>query len=410
VLKTIDWVKKVLLDTLRIPSISPSGEKYGEIVEVYKSYLKEIGLKVEVHRVPQELVDKLCPPEAKGNPRFIVIGRVGDGKPIIHFNGHYDVVPGGSGWTVTDPFKPIELEGKIYGRGATDMKGGIAAALGAIRDSIETVEKAGGTLEIALVPDEEIGGETGTGYLLEAELVHPDYIIISEPSTLQRIYIGHKGVLWINVTVKGTAAHGSTPWLGVNAFEKMIYVAKAFIEEYKAIIERKKSKYNYELPEGAKPTINLGGVLKSIDKVNVVPDSVSFSIDRRLIIEEDVKNVKNEITKFIDKLKAKDPSLNIELNFTQESNPVFIGEDAEIVRIIKKASYEILGVEAKPIVCIGGLDMRYYVSKGFKNVVTYGPGVLKKAHSADEYVEIEDLSRAIEVYKHVISKILSIKS
>lgn len=407
-MRPLDFAKKVLIESLKIPSISPSGDGYEEISQVYRELMVEIGLNVEVHKVPQQIVDEHVPKEGRGKPRFIVVGRLGEGRPIIHFNGHYDVVPGGSNWTVTEPFKPVEVEGKIYGRGATDMKGGIAAFLASILSISERVGEFKGTIEAALVPDEEIGGVTGTKYLLDHLVGKPDYAVIGEPSTIGRIYIGHKGAVWANVVVRGRTAHGSIPWLGENAFEKMVYVAEKFITDYKKMVESKKSMYEYDVPEGSKGTVNLGGKISSIGKVNVVPDIASFSIDRRLIVEEKVEDVIKELQAFIEDLRSRDPSLKLELEVMSTMEPVIVSGDSKLVQIFKEASREVLGFEAKPVVCIGGLDMRYYVEKGVETV-TYGPGAFGLAHAPNEYIEVEDLDKAIKIYERSMLKLLKMQ-
>ena len=123
-----DFAVRFLGEIVSIPTVSPWGEGYEEFARVSKELLESVGVSVEIHRVPQEYVDPRVPPEGRGRARYIVLARIGNrDNVILHFNGHYDVVPGGPGWSVTEPFKPRIVDGKLYGRGTTDMKGGIAA-------------------------------------------------------------------------------------------------------------------------------------------------------------------------------------------------------------------------------------------------------------------------------------------
>ena len=144
-------------------------------------------------------------------------------RPLLHFNGHFDVVPVGDGWTV-DPFAGIVKDGKIYGRGATDQKAGIAASIYAI----EAIRRCGirlrGTVEQSGTVDEESGGFAGMAYLAERGFVsreRTDFVIITEPLNVDRVCLGHRGVYWFEVRTLGRIAHGSMPFLGVSAISKM---------------------------------------------------------------------------------------------------------------------------------------------------------------------------------------------
>ncbi|MEM1930811.1 MAG: M20/M25/M40 family metallo-hydrolase, partial [Sulfolobales archaeon] len=162
--KNTEWGLEVLKDMVSIPTVNPPGEKYGEFARLSREVLENLGFEVSVFEVPRDYVERYYPDYSQ-YPRYIVLAKYGTGKPVLQFNGHYDVVPPGSGWS-KNPFEPIIEGGRLYGRGSSDMKGGIAAFIAAAKTLVESVGKVRGTLELALVPDEEIGGETGTGYLV----------------------------------------------------------------------------------------------------------------------------------------------------------------------------------------------------------------------------------------------------
>ncbi|MEM4672948.1 MAG: M20/M25/M40 family metallo-hydrolase, partial [Sulfolobales archaeon] len=125
-----DLAEELLIDMIRIPTVSPSGEHYNDFINFASERLLREGFDVEILDVPQNLVDEKVPAEGRGRRRRIIIASIGDkSNTILHFNGHYDVVPGGPGWSITDPFKPVKINGRIYGRGATDMKGGIVSSI-----------------------------------------------------------------------------------------------------------------------------------------------------------------------------------------------------------------------------------------------------------------------------------------
>lgn len=389
----IELATKVLFESIKYKSIL--GEVYEDIVDYYREFLSNYGVHVTIHRVPSEYVKKYLPLQFNPDkPRYILFARVGYGDRVLQFNGHYDVVPPGEGWT-TPPFEPVVVNGKLYGRGASDMKGGVAAILATLVHFAQTREPEI-VLEAALVPDEEVGGVTGTGYLVRELGSRPDWAIIAEPSGISNIYVGHRGNIWFFVKIRGKQAHGSTPWLGDNAFEKMIVYAKSFVEEYRKILESRVSKYKYEDPKASKPTITPGGVLISPGAINIVPGLCGFSVDRRLIVEETVEEVMEEVERLIEELSNK-MGIDAEIEVVDKSNPVYVPEDLEIVRVLKKSISGVIGKEPQLVVCTGGLDLKYYAEKGIP-AIAYGPGIPEIAHKPDEYIEIEHLSKAIEVY------------
>ncbi len=397
------WVfelsEKILMESIKYPTVL--GDSYKEIVEYYASILKDYGIHTTIVKVPDEYLKKhLLEDLHPEKPRYILLARIGKGDKVLQFNGHYDVVFPGEGWSITEPFKPLKANGKIYGRGSTDMKGGIAAFLAAMIYLSQLDKEPGIVVEAAIVPDEEIGGLAGTGYLVNEMKSRPTWVVIAEPSGLDNIWHGHKGLVWSQVIVHGHQVHGSVPWLGVNAFEKMVYVAKHLIENYLPKLKEKKSKYIYELPNGEYPTATLGGKLTSPGSINIVPGQVSFSIDRRLIVEENVDEVIKELEKAIQEA-AKASGAKVELRIVEKMNPAITDPDSEIVRALSEAVTTNLGIEPKKTICIGGLDLRYYTNVGIQTVA-YGPGEPGVAHKVDEYINIEDLYNSIKIYVDLV--------
>ncbi len=405
---SLEFLRDLLFKLIEIPTVNPPGNKYREFAEFSSSLLKSAGLEVEIHEVPEDYVVKHYP-WAKGKPRFVVIGRKcwGGGGPTLHLNGHYDVVPPGHGWTVTEPFKPVEIDGKIYGRGAVDMKGGIASIIAAVKDLATIREELNGCVEVSLTPDEEVGGVTGVKWMLDEGLVRPDYAVVTEPSGADTVWIGNKGNVWGYVKVYGKQAHGSTPWLGVNAFECMVFVAQEMLKKLKTLVERRYSNYPFEVPEGRKATITLGGEVKGGAKINVVPGQYSFSFDRRLIPEERVNEVVSEIKGFLDEVSREVERLGcrVELEIVSMSEPAVLSEDSEFLKTVERVIVRHLGKEPCKYVCIGGLDTRYFLERGIQ-AVTYGPGPGKVAHMADEYVELEQVVKVSEVLKDLALSVL----
>ncbi len=398
----MNWALDVLINMINIPTVNPPGKSFYEFAEYISKVMESIGMSVKVIEVPKHIVEKICR-ECVDNPRYIVIGRIGNGRPVIQFNGHYDVVPAGEGWSF-NPFKAFINGDKVYGRGSVDMKGGIASILLAVKVFASIYKEFNGSIEIALVPDEEIGGDSGTGYLV-SEISRPNYAVIAEGSGSNNIWIGHKGALWGYIEVYGKQSHGSTPWRGINAFEYMSKIVMEFINEYRPYIELRKSSYDYGDPKGNTPTINIGGEVRGSTKINIVPGYYAFSFDRRIIPEENIDDVEMELKRFVDRLRRIYPEVRIEIRIVNRLVPAITKPDSMLVKIAVESIKNSLGIEPKLIVCLGGLDLHYYTEKGVE-AISYGPGPEENAHIANEYVLISEIKNVAKSYIYMLTKLL----
>ncbi|MGC9117440.1 MAG: M20 family metallopeptidase [Thermoproteus sp.] len=387
---------ELLSQMVRIPTINPPGERYKDFVDFAERYFKGLGMDVEVIEVPKPVVARACP-ECVDYPRYILLARIGE--PKVHFNGHYDVVPPGPepAWTVTKPFEPRYVNGRLYGRGAVDMKGGLTAialaAEAAIREGLKN-------FEVSFVPDEEIGGESGAGYLAESGKVKAPWVIIAEGSGVDNIWIGHRGLVWFLVEVYGKQVHGSTPWLGLNAFEGAVKIANKILEGYIPRLSAKRSRYEFEDPRGAVPTLTMGGEVRGSVKANVVPGYFAFTLDRRLIPEESVEEVKKEVEEFI-KSAAAGLDHRVEVKVINQSEAAVVPPDHPLTRALEGAVAKALGRPPRKTVCIGGLDARFFIRRGIPTV-TYGPGPEFTAHAPDEYVEIGQVVDVAKAYVELL--------
>ena len=205
-----------------IPTQNPPGNNYLQCARVIGAMMERIGMDVEYIEVPQERLAELAP-LGEGLPRVSVIGYLGDKnrRPNIHFTGHYDVVPEGTGWT-TSPYGCEIRDGKIYARGSADQKSGIVSELIAAYALQKAGLKLKGTFIASATPDEETGGQAGVGYLVEQGYLtqeSTDYCVITECLDVDKVCIGHRGTLWFEVHITGRQSHGSMPNEGVNALE-----------------------------------------------------------------------------------------------------------------------------------------------------------------------------------------------
>ena len=195
-----------LQELVRIPTINPPGENYIAGAELIGGKLKEFGY--ATHYIAAEGLKEHTPL----HPRVNVLGRLegATSRPNLHFNGHFDVVPVGDDWTV-DPFGGLVRDGKLYGRGSSDQKAGIAASIFAV----EAIRRAGirlrGTVEQSGSVDEESGGFAGVAFMAKQGWLgkdKTDYVIITEPTNADRVCLGHRGVYWFKITTHGRIAHG----------------------------------------------------------------------------------------------------------------------------------------------------------------------------------------------------------
>ena len=409
VISTVERLKDELISTtrelIRIPTINPPGENYEECVCYLSDVLNQAGLKVQVVQVPKAKLDEFAP-LGNGLPRLNLLAELSGNseKKALHFNGHYDVVPATDNWKVP-PFKAVVKDGRIYGRGSSDMKGAIASMVIAAKALVESDVDLNGLLQISAVPDEETDGLGGSSFIIKEGKVKADYCIIGEPSGVNNIWNAHKGTLWMQIETIGRAAHGSQPWLGINAFEEMVQIVNAVHKELKPVLAKKISAYPTIPPQGQVATINIGGFVQTGKAVNIVPDRCLLSIDRRLIPEENLDEAKKEIRDILRKLQRKDPSLKPKIRTLSQFNACLTPADSLVCTTTTKTVEEITGKKPTTTMCIGGLDMRYFVDAGIPSVA-YGPGDLRLAHTVNEHVEIKELVTAAKVYALVAMKLL----
>jgi len=367
---------------VRIPSVNPPGNEE-DLAEFLVHELKSYGFSSKLVNVKPK----------RPNVMAMLSGKK-KGKTIL-MNGHMDVVPVGdlSGWKF-EPFSGTLHQGRIYGRGSVDMKGGLASAIIAAKAFADTYgEDFAGRILIAGVVDEE---DAGVGSKKLVESVKADMAIVAEASD-DAIYRAHKGVLWFEITTKGKALHSSRVRSGnfENAIYRMTRVVNA-LEDYLAELEKRRDALV------GNPTINVS-IIKGGTKTNVVPDSCTITVDRRLLPKEDPKVALEEIRKLlVSKTKLKDLAFHVAL----EREGTIIKESEPIVKLTRNAVQEVTGKQPKVTGCMATTDMAFLVNQGKIPAVVYGPGSLEQAHVANEYVEVEELLKAAKVYATIFEKVL----
>jgi succinyl-diaminopimelate desuccinylase len=388
-------------DLIRFPTVNPPGEAYRPCAEFIGRRLQARGFAVEFVRATG------TPGDEERYPRVNVIARrEGEGPgPCVHFNSHIDVVQTGGGWTV-DPFAGVVKEGRVFGRGACDMKGGLAASIIAVEALIDSGAKLPGALEISGTVDEESGGYGGVHYLAERGYFSPprvDHVIIPEPLNVDRVCIGHRGVWWAEIETHGRQAHGSMPFLGDCAVRHM----HAFVERLERDLYPKLAQRRTDMPvvpSGARhSTLNInsihGGAAESSGyPAPCVPDSCRMVIDRRLLIEEDMDQVKGEVRQLLQQLAAERQDFRYSLRDIFEVLPTMTDRNGPVARLTAAAIRRVLGHEPEFICSPGTYDQKHIDRVGkLRDCIAYGPGILDLAHQPDEYVVIEDMVNSAKV-------------
>ncbi len=405
--------KKDLIDLtsrlIQIPTENPPGDEKKAVLFL-KPLLSKMGFCVNIHLSP------------KGRYNIVAEKRWGKGGRRLIFNGHLDVVPAGnpSQWRhppyqgkLVNPVRKSSgalnpageqrsiisngVKGRIYGRGASDMKGGVASFIHAVSMiDRSTIPLHQGSLVLHLVSDEESHGHQGMGFLAQKGFIKGDAAIVGEPTNLDLV-IAQKGALWLKIATFGKSAHGSRPEQGINAIEKMMNL----IAHLNAIPLMR------EHPLLGRPTINIGKI-RGGTKINVVPDRCEIEVDRRLLPDEKKEDVLKEIKAVIGSVQARDPLFKYQIEEIDYAEPSEIHPDEEIVRIGLEAGQEVRGEMPRVRGFSGFTDGRFYINQFHIPTLILGPGGTDQSHTTDESVEVDSLIQAARIYARIIFKYLSV--
>ena len=376
-----DELQEITRLLVRAPSPNPPGD-VRECAEVIMNVLRKEGIPAE----------NLAATDKQRNVVAVLEGS-GPGK-TMWYNGHMDVVPPGADWT-HDPWGAELVDGKIYGRGAADMKGGLASLIG----SMFALKRAGcpfkGKIIFTAVADEETGSDNGTVWLIENKKVSADYAIVGEPSD-GWVAIGNRGLIWVEVTIKGKAAHGSRPDYGINAIH---HAARAITALSQMDLSARQD--IFLAPTGSlSVTLVNGGT-----KANVIPDRCTFTLDRRMLpietVEEATERIRQTIATVID------DGASFDLKLIKAWPPVLMEQDHPLIRTAVAAFERVHGYRPEVRGKAGSTDGSFIRGMAGIPIVLYGPGPTRLAHMADEYVELQSLVRASHVYTLTTLDLLS---
>ena len=404
-------------DLIRIPTLNPPGENYREICDYLDRRLRSAGFETELIRATG------TPGDCEAYPRWNIVARREGPRTgeCVHFNSHIDVVEAGHGWT-KDPFGGELIDGRIYGRGACDMKGGLAASIIAAEAFLEVYPDFAGAIEISGTADEESGGYGGVAYLAEQGYFSPkrvQHVIIPEPLNKDRVCLGHRGGWWAEIETFGEIAHGSMPFLGDCAVRHMGAVLDRFERDLFPAMAARHTEMPV-VPEGARSsTMNInsihgGQAERPLDSTalpsHCVPDSCRIVIDRRYLVEESHDSVKGEIEGLLNALAEERPNFRYAMRELNHVIPSMTDRDAPVAQAVARQIGTVLGKEAEFVASPGTYDQKHIDRIGkLRNCVAYGPGILDLAHKPDEYVGVDDMMESAEVMARSLIDLLHVE-
>ena len=368
----MDEFERLLSDMVSINSINPDlvsgspGE--GELARYIADWLERAGLEV------QEIES------VSGRPNVVGIARgTGGGKTLL-LNGHIDTV-GVAG--MSDPHQPIIKDGRMYGRGAYDMKSGLAACMLATASAKKAALR--GNVIFTAVIDEEYAS---IGTMDLAKRFHADGAIVAEFTELQLI-LAHRGFVWLEVETIGKAAHGSRPDLGVDAIAKM---GKVLVEIEKLDQTLRSNPTHPLLGSGSlHASLVTGG-----QELSSYPEKCILSVERRTLQGETPEFVEAEFKKIIQDIQQSDSTFNAVVRRGIDRSPMETSEDTEIVKSIQEAASKVLNHPAQVAGLLGWTDAAVLSAVGIPSVL-FGPSGAG-AHAVEEWVDLESAKACAEIY------------
>ncbi len=392
--KDREHITEVCSNLIRIPSVNPPGDTR-RISQFLEDYLKGKGVR--------------CGSLGPDDIHISLTGEVGTGPRRLIFNGHTDVVPVGdeARWEF-DPFSGVVRDGMILGRGASDMKCGVAGMAYAAGLLAEVEDGLAGTLVLSFVADEETGGNMGARWLIEKSDLTGDACLIGEPTLVNEMTIGQKGALWLRLKAKGVPAHGSlSPFVGENAIMKLVGVLSRICDvtrlrgdipaEATRIMNDSKALARVVLgASGAEQvldhaTVNVG-TIRGGDKANIVADWAEADVDIRVPIGLTTGRVLDEVSRIIDGAGG-----GIDYEILWRSEPNYTAPESDLVQSVAGNARLLTPGPFTPTFQWASSDARLFRSAGIPTA-QYGPAVLSGIHSYNEKVAVDDVITCTKVY------------
>jgi len=367
---------------IQLKTVNPPGDEL-PAAQLVLDFLKPVGFEGELL--------------SQGMGRATAMARLhGSGdRPAVVFNGHLDVVPVGAQPWRYDPFAGEIAGGKVWGRGAADMKGGLAALLVAAKVVAQSRLPLQGDLLVTATAGEEVDMLGATTIIALPDL-HPWQVIIIAEPTSNQLGLSERGVLWIEFTTIGKTAHGSTPELGHNAVMMMV----ALLSELDRL----------QIPFRPHPV--LGSFSRSINTiqggvmVNVVPDHCTATVDLRTVPGQDHTRLIEQLQTFLDSLEKRIPDFRASLRIVTDLPAVETPSDAPPVQLFADAVQEVIHHPVEEQVVRFATEASIFVPALKVPAIIFGPGDAALAHQPDEFIEVEKMVQAAQIYALAAIKML----
>jgi succinyl-diaminopimelate desuccinylase len=377
-----DAMVELTRELVAISTENPPGNHYGEAVRLLSRRLSELGF-------TDTRVEGDC-----------VLSFSGVGDRTLYFSGHYDVVPAQS----PTQFEPVVKGANLFGRGSSDMKSGLASMIYAAVALRECGVPLDGRVGLVFVPDEETAGPRGSRYLAERGLLGQNAVGMLTPEpTGGAVWNANRGAITVRVTVKGKSAHVGRQQEGINAFDRMLEVARA-LSALKSEVETRTTAFRIAPDAVRRSILMLGGRTEGGTNFNVVPDRCSFTIDRRINPEEDFDREKQRLFALLEQARA--GGIDIEVETLQEGRSCGVSEDDPVAQALANNIREVTGQPVQFEMCPGLLKIRFYAERGIP-AFAYGPGLLTVSHGPNEFVPIDRMVQCARVYALTAAQILA---
>ena len=395
---------KFLQELVRVPTDTPPGNNAPH-AERTAELLAAMGMEAEKHAVPEAEVREAG---LESITNLIVRRHYGEGGKTIALNAHGDVVPPGEGWT-HDPYGGEIVDGKMYGRATAVSKCDMASFTFALRALESLNAKLSGSVELHFTYDEEYGGVVGPDWLLNQGLTKPDLMMAAGFS--YQVIVAHNGCLQLEVTVHGDMAHAAIPDSGTDALQAAVHILNALYA-----LNHDYLQVSSDVTGITHPYLNVGQITGGTN-TNVIPGTVSFKVDRRMIPEENPAEVEASLRRTIDEAVAsftpprggREIKVDVKRLLLSRAMQPLAGNQP-LVEALQRHGEAVFG---EPIPALGTplyTDVRLYVERGIPGVIYgAGPRTVLESHAkrADERLDLEDLRRATKVVARTLLDLTS---